>query len=179
METLNFADLMKEAQSNASVQLANATSEHRITTTSEWETIKDTFLHNLSTTISHIKSGNASPDRTPFVRSVCKDGDMSTRFDGVFLGYAKNKKVKKLHAFDNGWFRRNEFGRADADSTLEILESIRNDENTLELALKFLKLAWQKKVASGQKGRAKATANAAISSGTVVHEGAYEVAEAA
>jgi len=177
-ENLSYAELMQKAASNASVQAAQAVSIDRYTLNSEWETIAETFLHNLSTTIRHIKAGTASPEKTPFVRRVCKDGDTSKAFSGVFLGYAKDKKVKNLHSFENPWFQKHSFGPVDAPETLEVLEAIQNDTNTQELALSFLRLVWETKVTNGQKGREKATANVAHFASQAVYEGAY-VAEAA
>lgn len=152
------------------VTLFNSQTIDRLSTNSEWETIKDAFINNLTRSISCIRSGNAL--KAPFVRMVAKDGDVNRAFEGFAFCYAKNTKTQKPHSFPNRFIRKNGFLPVN-DELADNLEGMMKDDGTMEMLLDDLKASWEAKVASGQKGQAKKTANVAHFASQVVYEGAY------
>jgi len=154
------------------VTLFNDLTIDRYSTNSEWETVKETFLHNLRTTIQCIRSGKAQ--KAPFVRMVAKDGDVSRAFEGFAFCYAKDRKTKKPHAFPNRFIKKNGFAPV-TPKLADDLDAMMKDSHTMEMLLDDLKATWESKVANGQKGRAQATANVAHFSSTASFKGSFAV----
>lgn len=63
---MKLSTTQKEIFMTNYVTLFNDLTIDRYSTNSEWETVKETFLHNLRTTIQCIRSGKAQ--KAPFVR---------------------------------------------------------------------------------------------------------------